>query len=94
MPVPFFPTTQQPQELPQDRVALDYVCERAREFDATVSLEKCRQALGALGLTGSMALQTIGASGGRGDGQIERVDVGFGLQGRQQRGRALFKRGA
>ncbi|GBF92144.1 hypothetical protein Rsub_04491 [Raphidocelis subcapitata] len=52
------------QELPQDRVALEYVSERAREVDATITLEKCRQALGALGLTGSMAMQTIGSLSG------------------------------
>lgn len=29
--------------------------------DPSITLEKCRQALGALGLTGSLALQEIGA---------------------------------
>jgi ABC-type multidrug transport system ATPase subunit len=52
------------QELPLDRPALDYVCERAREADTSITLEKCRQALGALGLTGGMALQTIGSLSG------------------------------
>jgi energy-coupling factor transporter ATP-binding protein EcfA2 len=46
------------------QVALDYVSRRARETDVTITLEKCRQALGALGLTGSLALQTIGSLSG------------------------------
>lgn len=46
------------------KVALDYVSARARESDVTITLEKCRQALGALGLTGSLALQTIGSLSG------------------------------
>lgn len=52
------------QELPLDRPALDYVSEKAREVDATITMEKCRQALGALGLTNTMALQTIGSLSG------------------------------
>lgn len=48
------------QDLPLEKPALDYVLEKAREDDTTVTLEKGRKALGALGLTGSMALRPIG----------------------------------
>lgn len=45
------------QELPLDQTALDYVSEVARRNDPNLQLEKVRQALGALGLTGSLPLQ-------------------------------------
>eukprot|EP00967_Tisochrysis_lutea_P153979 scaffold304990_cov21-Tisochrysis_lutea.AAC.2 len=40
--------------------ALSYVEDVARAHDPTVTMERCRQALGSLGLTGSMALAQIG----------------------------------
>lgn len=49
------------QDLPSEQPALDYVLERARENDSTIKLEAGRKALGALGLTGTMALRNIGA---------------------------------
>jgi hypothetical protein len=49
------------QDLPLERPALDYVLDAARADDAGVTLERGRQALGALGLSGSMALRKIGA---------------------------------
>ena len=52
------------QELPAGAIALDYVSEQARKSDPTITLEKCRQAVGALGLTGSLPLQTIGSLSG------------------------------
>ena len=44
-----------------EKPALDYVLDTAREDDVTVTLERGRQALGALGLSGSMALRKISA---------------------------------
>lgn len=38
----------------------------ARKEDPGITMEKCRQALGALGLQNSMALQKIGAHAGWG----------------------------
>ncbi|GLC40935.1 hypothetical protein PLESTB_000965000 [Pleodorina starrii] len=52
------------QDLPLELSALDYVEGVARANDPGVTLEKCRQALGALGLTGTMALQKIGVLSG------------------------------
>ncbi|KAF5838243.1 P-loop containing nucleoside triphosphate hydrolase protein [Dunaliella salina] len=49
------------QDLPSQQPALSYVEDVARAHDPTVTMERCRQALGALGLTGSMALAQIGA---------------------------------
>ena len=49
------------QDLPMEKPALDYVLDTAREDDITVTLERGRQALGALGLSGSMALRKISA---------------------------------
>ncbi|PNW82055.1 hypothetical protein CHLRE_06g271850v5 [Chlamydomonas reinhardtii] len=52
------------QDLPLDMPALEYVEAVARANDPGITLEKCRQALGALGLTGTMALQKIGVLSG------------------------------
>ncbi|KAG2502022.1 hypothetical protein HYH03_000516 [Edaphochlamys debaryana] len=52
------------QDLPLEMPALDYVQAVARANDPGITLEKCRQALGALGLTGTMALQKIGVLSG------------------------------
>ena len=49
------------QDLPLDKTGLEYVEEKARAEDPSITLEKCRQALGALGIQNSMALQKIGA---------------------------------
>ena len=54
------------QDLPSEQPALDYVLERARENDPLVKLEAGRKALGALGLTGTMALRKIGGCPGCG----------------------------
>ncbi len=48
------------QDLPLDKTALQYVEDTARAHDPSTSLEKCRQALGALGMTNTLALQPIG----------------------------------
>jgi ATPase subunit of ABC transporter with duplicated ATPase domains len=52
------------QELPLDQTALDYVSQVARITDPSLTLEKVRAALGALGLTGSLPLQQIGSLSG------------------------------
>ncbi|CAM9905558.1 unnamed protein product [Phaeothamnion confervicola] len=53
------------QDLPQDAVALELVLERVRQHDPTISDEKARNTLGALGLSGGKALRNIGwLSGG------------------------------
>ena len=48
------------QDLPSEQPALDYVLDRAREHDPSIKLEAGRKTLGALGLTGTMALRNIG----------------------------------
>lgn len=50
------------QDLPLEKTALQYVEDVARADDPRVTMEKCRAALGALGLVGTMALQKIGGS--------------------------------
>ena len=40
--------------------ALDYVLDMARRDNINITLERGRKALGALGLTGSLALSRIG----------------------------------
>ncbi|KAK9814109.1 hypothetical protein WJX72_000796 [[Myrmecia] bisecta] len=52
------------KDLPIGKAALDYVLEKAREVDVTITLERGRKALGSLGLSGSMALQKIGELSG------------------------------
>ncbi|GIL85713.1 hypothetical protein Vretimale_13175 [Volvox reticuliferus] len=52
------------QDLPLELSALEYVEGVARANDPGVTIEKCRQALGALGLTGNMPLQKIGVLSG------------------------------
>ncbi len=49
------------QDLPLESPALDYVLEKAREDDKQITMEQGRKSLGALGLTGTMALRKIGA---------------------------------
>jgi hypothetical protein len=48
------------QDLPLDRPGLDYVLERARQFDPLIPMEAGRAALGSLGLIGSTPLRPIG----------------------------------
>ncbi|KAJ9530875.1 hypothetical protein QJQ45_028849, partial [Haematococcus lacustris] len=65
------------QDLPLDKAALSYVEDVARQHSRATTQEQCRSALGALGLTGSMALQQIGVLSG---GEKARVALaGFAL---------------
>ncbi len=64
------------QDLPLELPALEYVERVARANDPGITLEKCRAALGALGLTGSMALQKIGEGGRRVAGEGRRMGRG------------------
>lgn len=48
------------QDLPMDKKALEYVLEKARVDDVNITQEQGRQSLGALGLSGEMALARIG----------------------------------
>lgn len=50
------------QDLPMDRKALEYVLEKARVDDVNITQEQGRRSLGALGLSGEMALARIGMS--------------------------------
>ena len=43
-----------------DKAALEYVLETARKDDINITQEQGRKSLGALGLTGQMALARIG----------------------------------
>ena len=52
------------QDLDMDAVALDVVLEHVRHKDATITNERARAVMGALGLTGSKALQKIGTMSG------------------------------
>mmetsp|Transcript_64848 Transcript_64848/g.104985 ORF Transcript_64848/g.104985 Transcript_64848/m.104985 type:complete len:550 (+) Transcript_64848:2-1651(+) len=52
------------QELDPSRVALEIVLESVQTIDATITQERARTTMGALGLTGSKALQTIGTMSG------------------------------
>jgi len=52
------------QDLPLDMSPLEYVEMKAREADPNVTMEKCRQAVGALGLRDSIALTKIGVLSG------------------------------
>ncbi|KAG1680802.1 hypothetical protein FOA52_008135 [Chlamydomonas sp. UWO 241] len=52
------------QDLPLEMCPLDYVEMKARAHDPNITVEKCRQAVGALGLQNSMALTPIGVLSG------------------------------
>ncbi|MEW5302176.1 MAG: hypothetical protein WDW36_004981 [Sanguina aurantia] len=52
------------QDLPLEKTGLDYVMDSARESDKSITMEKCRAALGALGLQGSMPMAKIGVLSG------------------------------
>lgn len=53
-----------PQDLPLEKTGLDYVMDSARVSDKSITMEKCRAALGALGLQGSMPMAKIGVLSG------------------------------
>ena len=68
------------QYLPKEKTCLDYVLDVAREDDPLMREEDGRQALGALGITGTMALRKIGSLSG---GEKARVALAaFVLQPR------------
>lgn len=48
------------QDLPMNKAALEYVLETARQDDINITQEQGCNSLGALGLTGQMALARIG----------------------------------
>ena len=48
------------QDLPMNKQALEYVLEKARVDNVAITQEQGRQSLGALGLSGQMALARIG----------------------------------
>jgi ATP-binding cassette subfamily F protein 3 len=52
------------QELPQEEVALDYVAASVREFDPSITEERCRTIMGSLGLVGEKAVRRIGSLSG------------------------------
>jgi ABC-type molybdenum transport system ATPase subunit/photorepair protein PhrA len=52
------------QELPLEMRALDYVLDKARREDGTITLEQGRKSLGSLGLTGDSAYRVIGQLSG------------------------------
>ena len=52
------------QELPLEMRALDYVLDKARKEDGTITLEQGRKSLGSLGLTGDSAYRVIGQLSG------------------------------
>lgn len=52
------------QELPQDEKALDYVAESVREFDPSITEERCRTIMGSLGLVGEKSTRPIGSLSG------------------------------
>jgi ABC-type Mn2+/Zn2+ transport system ATPase subunit len=52
------------QDLPLQSQALDYVLTKAREEDPMITMEAGRKTLGALGISGSMALRKIGELSG------------------------------
>ena len=52
------------QELPQGELALDYVASSVREFDPTITEERCRTIMGSLGLVGEKGTRRIGSLSG------------------------------
>ncbi|KAL6754722.1 P-loop containing nucleoside triphosphate hydrolase protein [Haematococcus lacustris] len=70
------------QDLPLDKAALSYVEDVARQHNRATTQEQCRSALGALGLTGSMALQQIGAAQGGSAGSSSSSSSSSSSQGR------------
>jgi len=52
------------QELPQKELALTYVAAQVREFDPSVTEERCRSVMGSLGLVGEKSIRRIGSLSG------------------------------
>lgn len=52
------------QELPLDKVAMDVVLEHVQAKDPSINSERARAVMGALGLSGSKALQAVGTMSG------------------------------
>ena len=52
------------QELPQAEIALSYVARSVRQYDSSVTEERCRTIMGSLGLIGDKGIRPIGALSG------------------------------
>jgi ATPase subunit of ABC transporter with duplicated ATPase domains len=52
------------QELPQAEIALSYVARSVRQYDPSVTEERCRTIMGSLGLIGDKGIRPIGALSG------------------------------
>ena len=52
------------QELPQAEIALSYVARSVRQYDLSVTEERCRTIMGSLGLIGDKGIRPIGALSG------------------------------
>jgi ABC-type multidrug transport system ATPase subunit len=52
------------QELPQDEIALSFVASSVREFDPSITEERCRTIMGSLGLVGDKGVRPIGSLSG------------------------------
>jgi len=52
------------QDLPQRELALSYVARTVREFDPSVTEERCRSIMGSLGLVGEKSVRSIGTLSG------------------------------
>ena len=52
------------QELPQKELALTYVAATVREFDGTITEQRCRSIMGSLGLIGEKSIRPIGSLSG------------------------------
>lgn len=63
------------QDLPLDMTALEYVESVAQKEDPLFPMEKCRAALGALGLRDSMALSRIGVLSGGEKARVVSVQI-------------------
>ena len=58
------------QELPGDALAVDYVTQTARQYDATISDERARSVMGSLGLVGPKAMRKISTLSGGEKGRV------------------------
>jgi len=52
------------QDLPQEALALSYVESSVREFDSTITSERCRTVMGSVGLVGEKSTRPIGTLSG------------------------------
>ena len=52
------------QDLPQEELALSYVATSVRQFDPTITEERCRSIMGSLGLVGDKSIRPIGSLSG------------------------------